>query len=372
MKKILFTGAHHNSALALLDWIKQNSDMQVSFVWVGRKLVPGSVDVFTPEYKEVVSRDIPFYNISAGKVYRFKHAKFVFAFLKNLFLIPIGFISAFKILIKEKPDLIISFGGYIAVPIVIVGFFMRIKSVSHEQTLSVGLANQINYLFTQKIYTAWPIEYYPVNYREKMTFVGLPLKQSFIKQIQSKEIFNFENSNPVIYVTGGKNGSHVINEAVLRAVPGLISSFNIIWAAGSVKGSFDYEHIKKEIEIKGYDKNILLKEYFDESEIGKVFNTCDLVISRSGAHTIYELIYLRKPCLLVPIPWASHNEQYKNAKVVENAGLGLIIEENDLSSQYLIEKASYMLNHLDYYKESKIQVSDDASKEIGHEILQLF
>jgi hypothetical protein len=63
--------------------------MQVSFIWVGRKLVPGSVDVFTPEYKEVVSRDIPFYNISAGKVYRFKHAKFVFAFLKNLFLIPI-------------------------------------------------------------------------------------------------------------------------------------------------------------------------------------------------------------------------------------------------------------------------------------------
>src|SRR3990167_1825478 len=312
MKKVLFTGAHHNSALALLDWMKANTTEELEFIWVGRKFVPGS-DVLAPEYKEVSARNIRFFDIKAGKLYRFTDFRFIWPFLKNLFLIPGGFITAYKILSKEKPQLIVSFGGYIAVPVAIVGWLLGIRSVSHEQTLSIGLANQIIYLFTRKIYTAWPIEYYPSNYRDKMSFVGLPLKEKFLSQVAGAEKIDFADEKPVLYVTGGKNGSHVINSAVIKAFDVLIRSFNIIWACGFLTGKYNYDYLNSVIKDKGHLSKVLLKEYFGEDEIGKIFNTADIVVSRSGAHTVYELMYLKKPSLLIPIPWSSNNEQYKNA-----------------------------------------------------------
>jgi UDP-N-acetylglucosamine--N-acetylmuramyl-(pentapeptide) pyrophosphoryl-undecaprenol N-acetylglucosamine transferase len=73
-----------------------------------------------------------------------------------------------------------------------------------------------------------------------------------------------------------------------------------------------------------------------ENEIGEAFAKSDLVISRSGAHITAELLALKKPCLLIPIPWVSHNEQYENAGILVETGLGKILPEKELSSQRLL------------------------------------
>src|SRR3989344_6098515 len=148
--KILFIGGHYNSTLATLDWLKEHSDF--NFSWVGEsKYSDGSI---TPEYQEVTKRNIPFYDLKAGKLYRATNPKYFFKVIYNLFLIPLGFITAFRILLKIKPNLIVSFGGYQAVPLVISGSLLGIKSITHEQTVVVGLANNILSFFVNKIYTS--------------------------------------------------------------------------------------------------------------------------------------------------------------------------------------------------------------------------
>ena len=372
MKKILFTGAHHNSALALLDWMKENSNEPLEFIWLGRKYAPGTKNL-TAEYNEVRSREIPFYNITAGKLYRFSNPKFVFPFLKNLALIPFGFFTALRVILAARPDLIISFGGYIGVPVTFVAHCLKIKCVSHEQTLSIGLANKISFHFVDTVYTAWPVQNYPQAYRSKMKFVGLPLKRQFIEDINSGQKMEFKDLKPVIYVTGGKNGSHLINKVVLESLDELVKDFNLIWACGILAGDYDYKNINKVLIDKGFSERVLLREYFGEHEVAKVFNTADLAISRSGAHTVYELIFTKTPAILIPIPWASNNEQYKNAAMVEKSGLGVIIEEDDVCPEALIETAKLI-------KETKInknlninyQVNQNSAEEMGHDILQIF
>lgn len=374
-KKILFTGAHHNSALALLDWMNKNSQDSLEFVWVGRQFAPGNKSAYTAEYNEVTARGIKFINLVTGKFYRFSNPKYFLIFLKNLFLIPIGFINAGKIMISEKPDLIVSFGGYIAVPVVIMGRILNIKCVTHEQTLVVGLANQIIYLFVDKIYTAWPVINYADEYKAKIEYVGLPLREKFLQQIASKEKFNFledsARSKAVIYITGGKNGSQLINEMVYGCLDVLLQNFNLIWACGTFKGDYDHAFLKQALNDRGLESNILLQEYFGEDEIGKVFNTADYVISRAGAHTVYELIYLQKHALLIPIPWASNNEQQKNAEVYAETGLGMILPEENLSPSVLAAKLIDLVQANVFKPESKIKVSENSSAEMGYDILQI-
>jgi UDP-N-acetylglucosamine--N-acetylmuramyl-(pentapeptide) pyrophosphoryl-undecaprenol N-acetylglucosamine transferase len=370
MKKILFTGAHHNSALALLDWMKENSSEPLGFIWVGRKYAPGTRNL-TAEYNEVSSRNIPFYHITAGKLYRFSNPKFVFPFLKNLALVPMGFFTALRVILAARPDLIISFGGYIGVPVTFVGKMLKIKCVSHEQTLSIGLANRISYHFVDTVYTAWPISNYPQAYRSKMKFVGLPLKRQFIEDINSNEKIAFKDSKPVIYITGGKNGSHTLNKVILESLDALAADFNLIWGCGVLPGEYDYKNINKIIVEKDLSEKVLLREYFGEHEVAKVFNTADLAISRSGAHTVYELIFTKTPAILIPIPWSSNNEQYKNAAMLEKAGLGVIIEEEDLCPEGLLDTVN-AIKERKFNKDIKInyQVNNNSAEEMGHDILQ--
>ena len=370
-KKILFTGAHHNSALALLDWMQKNSQEPLDFVWVGRKYAPGNKSTYTAEYTEVTSRKIKFINIHTGKFYRFISLRYFFIFLKNLFLIPVGFINAGKIMISEKPDLIISFGGYIAVPIVLMGRILNIKCVTHEQTLVVGLANQIIYLFVDKIYTAWPVINYANEYKAKIEYVGLPLREKFLEQIRTHEKINFSVNKACLYITGGKNGSQLINKIVYESLDYLVSNFNLIWACGTFKGDYDYGFLTEAINERGFGSNILLQEYFGEDDIGKVFNTADYVLSRSGAHTVYELIFLQKHALLIPIPWASHNEQQKNADVYAETGLGLVLSEDNLSSEIFISNLEKLVQENIFKSDSKLKVSENSAAEMGYDILQL-
>ena len=112
-----------------------------------------------------------------------------------------------------------------------------------------------------------------------------------------------------------------------------------------------------------------------ENEIGEAYNVAKLVVSRSGAHTVSEVLALKKPCILIPIPWVSHNEQYKNAELVKNNGLAEILEQKDLTPLVLVEKINYCLENLDQYKLKNDQVLEflkqDPAELIANEVIKL-
>ena len=323
------------------------------------------------EYQEVTRRGIPFYDLKAGKLYKTFHPL-------KLIRLPFGFLQAFYYLVKIRPQLIVSFGGYLAPPVVIAGWLLRIPSVTHEQTVEGGWASRLVAKFAKKVFVSWEesLKYFP---KEKTIVTGNPLRRSIFETRQQFNNSTIQQSEcPTIYITGGKQGSHIINEVVKEALPELLKKYNVIHQCGRSTVFDDYKELRSgfcQERSSGRRGRYLLKDYFSEEEIGSVFSAADVIISRGGANIVYELAALGKPALLIPIPWVSHNEQRKNAQLLANAGSALILEEKDLTSESLTVRTDELFANLEKFKEggqrAQKLVRLDAADNIAEEIANL-
>lgn len=374
MNKLVFIGGHHNSALATIDWLKDNFEDN-EYYWIGKKF--SAVDKVSPEFSEVSKKNIPFYNLNAGKLFRTTSLAYSLHVIYHLLLIPFGFFQAFYYLSKIKPDLIISFGGYLSVPVIVAGRLMGIKSVLHEQTATIGLANSISAKFSQKIFTAWPEDFYSdesESVKRKIEYTGLPIRKS-LSLSQEKIVFPREKFT--IYITGGKSGSLFINQIMLDSLNEIVEHFNLIWSTGRRVGEADYESVIESINKlpNEIQENILVKEYFLEDEIGKIFNTADFLITRGGAHTIYELALIKKPALVIPIPWVSKQEQLKNANILKSFGLAEVLDQEELTPYTLVSEIEAFSHRLEEIKESvsnKELVPANGQEKLGYAIMEFF
>ena len=369
MKKIVFVGGHHTPALAVIDSLRRKypiPNTQYPIHWVGHRISMWGDENVSAEYQEVTRRGIPFYDLKAGKLYKTFHPL-------KLIRLPFGFLQAGYYLLKIRPQLIVSFGGYLAPPVVIAGWLLGIPSVTHEQTVIGGWANQLVARFAKKIFVSWEesLKYFP---KEKTVVTGNPLRHS-IFEVRTPLSPKPNTLNPTIYITGGKQGSHVINVAVGQALPKLLEKYNVIHQCGGSTVFNDYENLRSQVSIlgPGLRSRYILKDYFTEKEVGAVFAVADLVISRSGANTVYELAALGKPAILIPIPWVSHNEQNKNAQLLADAGSALILEEKDLSAESILLCSSELFADLEKFKEGGLRaqklIRPNAADKIAAELV---
>lgn len=339
--RLVITGGHHSSALPIINNLREKHP-EVEIFWIGHKYAFSDDSHESLEYKDIASLKVPFYNLVAGKFYKSFN-------IYNLVRLPMGIIYSAKILLKIKPDLILSFGGYLAAPVVISGFFMGIPSITHEQTVTAGYANKLISYFAKKVLVSWKdsIKYFP---KSKTIFTGIPLREE-IYRINSKE-FEFDNKLPVVYVTGGKTGSQKLNEVVMAALPKLLLVTNVIHQCGdySVTNSYEtiYQYYQKIRDV--LPGKLLLRKFVESQFIGEVYARSSLVVCRGGAHTVSEMLALNKPALVVPIPWVSHNEQFKNANILKQEGLAEVIEEAELNEEIFVEKVKYMLHNIKTYQ----------------------
>jgi UDP-N-acetylglucosamine--N-acetylmuramyl-(pentapeptide) pyrophosphoryl-undecaprenol N-acetylglucosamine transferase len=180
--KIVITGGHHSSALPVIKELKER-DPNITIYWFGHKYSMLKDTNTTLEYRQITQLNIPFYDIKAGKVYKTFN-------ISRLLKVPYGFFQSFALLFKLKPDLILSFGGYLAAPTVFSGWLLRIPSITHEQTLVVGYANKFISKFARKILVSWEssAKFFP---KHKVLFTGLPLRQEIFNKVE-KEIQHWE------------------------------------------------------------------------------------------------------------------------------------------------------------------------------------
>ncbi len=359
------TGGHHSSALPIIHSLRTHRpDLEI--VWIGHRhsLKHDSND--TLEYKEISALGIPFYDLQSGKIYKSLS-------IDSLKKVLSGISQAHKILKEHKPNVIMSFGGYLAAPVVLAGYFLKIPSLTHEQTSTVGYANRFIAIFADKIMISWPksANYLP---KKKVIFSGLPLRQSIF--VIKSSSFKFENGLPTIFILAGKSGSTAVNEIIYQNLLELLNIANVIHQCGDYSVKEDFKILTKRYsEIAGNTKGkYALRKFIFEEEIGEAFQTANLIISRSGAHAICEILAVNKPALLIPIAWASHNEQFENALIVKNAGLGEILEEKDLTEINFIERVKFMIKNLQHYKNQSAinirEISKNSVELITKEILK--
>lgn len=345
-KKILVTGGgsggHLVSAQTLIQsMLNEYMISPQSIVYVGGDLgMEEEKDGNSIEQKQMVHKEFKVYFIRAGKLQR----RVSFNTVKLLFRSILGFVDSYRIFTKEKPDIVISTGGFVSVPVCIVSKCFGIPVYLHEQTAAVGLANKIVGKIANKVYISFKnsSKYFP---KGKTIHTGNILRKNIFQKDETQKtdqdiIELFKQKLPILYISGGSLGSHIINMKVLSKLDSLLDKYSVLLQTGDNRKLKDFElaeERKSKLDEEKRERFLPVK-YVDSDSIGYVFNNMNLFIGRSGANTVYELGVLKKYAILIPIPWVTHNEQYLNAKVLEDLGTAKILEEKYLQDIDLVSE----------------------------------
>jgi len=288
------------------------------------------------ERKIIEDENIKYYPISSGKLRRYFDVK---NFSDPLKVIK-GIFEAKKIMKIEKPDIVFSKGGFVSVPVVLAAYFSKIPVIAHECDITPGLANKLAAPYCTKVCVTFPEALNEIK-GGKGVVTGNPIRAELFlgSKIKAKEICGFKNEKPILLVIGGSLGSKVINDAIRAKLEKLMVKYNIIHICGK-------ENIDKSLQNKiGYKQF----EYVVE-ELPHLLAATDLVVSRAGANAIFELLALRKPNLLIPLSASvSRGDQILNARSFEKSGYSMVVQEEELSPEYLQMKINELYNDSEKY-----------------------
>jgi len=327
---IVLTGGHAaTTACAVIEELKKRSVAKKikNIYWIGSKKAFEGKTTPSFEYLLLPKLGVKFKPIITGKV----QTHFTFWTIPSILKIPIGFIHALIILFTIRPKLILSFGGYVSVPVVIVGYLLKIPVLIHEQTTAIGRANKVTSKFSKKLLLARS-ESLPYVSKEKSVVVGNPTI-SAITKIKAKE--NLPKI-PTIFITGGSRGSVVINSIIEKNIEKLTDSYNLVHQTGILE--FSKFTNKKANLSKNAKKRYKVYSLVDTEKLVKILSLSDLVIARAGANTVSDVLSAKRPAIYIPLAHAYLNEQEKNANVVKELGLAKIIKQNDLTSEGLLKE----------------------------------
>lgn len=337
MKKIVITGGHLTPALAVIEELQKQGGWEIYFF--GREYAAEGDKTSSVEREVIPRMGIKFVLISAGRWQR----RFTRYTIPAILRLPLGFFQALYHLVRLRPNVILSFGGYLGVPVVLAGWLLGIPSLTHEQTTIIGLGTKISALFCKKVALSWPqtLGVFP---KEKEVLTGNPIRREIFKSSEKAwQSFSFEKGKPLILVAGGNQGSRVINAAVAGGLKKILANYNLFHQVG-------------QLDLAGFrkleQKNYRVAKFIEGIDWGTLLNKADLVISRAGINTLTELGSLGKPMLLIPIPWLFGNEQTQNAKMFQAAGVAEIISQDELTPGLLIKTIEKMMTNLNQYQKN--------------------
>lgn len=286
------------------------------------------------EKKLIEDFDVPYYGISTGKFRRYFDPKN----FSDPFRVMKGFFEARKILKHIKPDVVFSKGGFVSVPVVRAAASLKIPCIIHESDMTPGLANKLCIPVSRKICCNFP-ETFDMLPPEKAVLTGSPIREEL--STGNKEVglafCCFNHEKPVIMVMGGSQGAAAVNQAIRDALPKLLEKYQVVHLCGKDK----MDNLL--LTVPGYKQFEYIKE-----EMKDLLAMADLVISRSGANAISEILALRKPNILIPLP-SGRGDQLLNADSYEAQGFSIVINEDDLTTKLLLQKVEELWQNKETY-----------------------
>jgi len=328
-RKILLTGGHAaTTAIAVIEeLIRKYGKSGINIHWIGAGSSLEGKKVEGLELKILPKMGIKTHLIVSGRLQR----KFTRWTIPSLIKVPLGFIHACFLVSRIKPDVVLSFGGFAAYPVVVIAWLLGIPVVIHEQTSTAGLSNRLSAVFSRQVLLAGNSckKYFP---SQKSLVVGNPVMTQ-ISEVGVKEKIG---NPPVIFVMGGSRGSERINDALFSILPKLLEKYQVI----HITGEADFKRFES---IK--NKNYRRFPFVSPMQIDNLYRESDIVVSRSGANTVAELMIVKRPAILIPIPWSHLNEQEENAKLAEDFGVAKILKQGNLSGERLLTEIDQVVKN---------------------------
>jgi UDP-N-acetylglucosamine--N-acetylmuramyl-(pentapeptide) pyrophosphoryl-undecaprenol N-acetylglucosamine transferase len=322
------TGGHLFPGIAIAEaFVKRQAKTEILFVTSGKK-IEETVLAHTPYAKK---------RISAEGI----KGKSIIAKLASIMKLPRGLMDSFRLLAAFKPHAVIGMGAYSAGPVVLAAWMMRMPRVICEQNSIPGLTNRMLAGLAKRIYVSFP----EVQFKDsdKVYFTGNPVRDEILQLIKKNAPAQSDQKQAgfTILVSGGSQGAHRINMAMLEAVdclkdPGHYTLIHQTGVADAdmARGAYQQKNIRHEVS-----------PFF--TDMAARYGQADLVICRSGATTVAELTAAGRPAVFIPFPFATDNHQVFNAKALVDAGAAEMILEENLTGKLLAERIEYYAGHPD-------------------------
>jgi len=308
------TGGHIYPGLAISEYFLEQS-IHVSWAGTPKGMENGLVD----KYK------IPFYSISISGI----RGKGLLPWIKLPFMLLKSILQSIKALRAEKPNFVIIMGGYIGIPMAIASKILGIHLIIHEQNAIPGLANKVISIFANKIFSGFK------NSLKKAKVIGNPIRKTISNISNPQQRFKNKTGPLNILIVGGSLGASTFN----NLLPPILNKFNskqisVIHQSGE-KHYEELVNTYKSLAIGEVNKSpswLLSTEKFIYN-IEEKYQWADIVIARSGALTVSELIEAGIASILIPFPYAVDNHQYHNAKILDDKKSAIIIKENEINNK---------------------------------------
>lgn len=340
MIKVIFagggTGGHIFPAIAMANELKKRyPDAQIVFVGTKRGLETEVI----PEF------GFKIYFISVRGIKRKLN--------RELFLFPYylakSLFQSNSILRNINPDVVVGTGGYVSWPLVFLAAWKNIPTAIQEQNSYPGLSTRLLSFFVDKVFIAYPDS---INYflkKSNLKICGNPVREDISfgeKELALKE-FGLEQDKKTLFIFGGSQGSKVINQAILDGLDLLEKKrdLQIIWQTGKD----DFPKIKN---ITG-QREITLRIFPFIDDMRKTYAVSNLIVSRSGALTLAEILCCAKPSILIPYPFAAADHQRYNAEFLEKNGAAMVILQKDLNGEKLANLILDLLKNVSKLEEMK-------------------
>jgi UDP-N-acetylglucosamine--N-acetylmuramyl-(pentapeptide) pyrophosphoryl-undecaprenol N-acetylglucosamine transferase len=310
--KILLTGGGTGGSvtplLAIAEELRGRSEAgEYNFLWVGTR---DGIE------KGMVEKDgIIFRSISAGKLRRY----FAWQNFLDPFRIIAGFFQSFSIILKWKPDMIISAGSFVATPVIFAGWLARVPIIIHQLDARPGLSNRLAAPFARAVTVTF--EKTLAAFGRKAVLTGNPIRPRLFDLYQEHraKIKTDDGSLPVVLVLGGGTGAQFINGLIEKSANQLTEFCELIHLTGK----------DKNISVIA-SANYQSYEFLNLEEMAWAYAAADIVVSRAGMGTLTELARLGKPTVIIPIP-DSHQEE--NAQIFHEARAAIVLEQNELTPE---------------------------------------
>lgn len=317
-KSIIFTGGGSAGHIMInLVLIKKFREEGWNIHYIGSKL---------GMEKEMVSAydDVHYHGISSGKLRRY----WDWNNLKDPFKVLKGIIQSLFLIRRIKANIIFTAGGFVSVPVVIGGWLNRIPVLIREPDRTFGLANRISIPFATKVCTSYEETGKDLPLYKVVHIGGIvreELKRGSLLRGMNKT--GFTREKPVLLMMGGSQGATIMNEVLAACLDDLLTDFQVVHLCGKGKAT---NH--RTGDRTGYK----VIEYAGD-ELPDLLAMADVVVSRAGSTTLFELLSLRKPMLLIPLSKGSRGEQRVNSEAFQQAGYAEILLEEEMNGQSLTE-----------------------------------
>lgn len=342
-KRIILTGGgtagHVTPNLALAEAL-QNAGYELHYIGLKDSI------------EEKLVSEVPgidFHSIRSGKLRRY----FSWQNFSDPFKVIAGIGDAKKIMRVLKPALVFSKGGFVTVPVVMAAKSKKIPVLLHESDYSPGLANKIASRYAQKILVTFEdtLQYTG----NKGSFTGAPIRPALLQGDAEKgrAFLAFDEQKPLLLSMGGSLGAQAINKTLREILPDLTEDFNVVHLCG--KGNLD-------VSLNGHP-NYRQYEYISE-ELPDLMAAADIALSRAGANSVFELLALSLPALLVPLTKSSsRGDQLLNAAYFKRMGYADVLYQEDMTAETLLES----LRKLYKNRGSMVATMEKASNKTGNE-----